>query len=180
MTPIATSGEADGVASGPELLELLEPQHAEHGGRFYSAADYRALYQSGAATPLDVVEALLPLVQRGRQSPYEAAFLVSHVDEVRAAAAASTARWAAGQPLGLLDGVPFSVKCDISVAGYVSTMGMATRPDDDAFGRRYPCLRTPQEETAWPVRKLLEAGALLVAQNNMHELGMDTTGCNVS
>lgn len=178
VTPLVSEGEAVPAALVPFGPDLVQPQHTAQASRFYGAADYHALYQSGAASPVDVVEALLPLVQRGQQSPYENAFLVTHVDEVRAAAAASAARWAAGKPRGLVDGVPFSVKCDIDVAGYVSTIGMDTRPDDAAFGQRYPRLRTPADETVWPVRQLLEAGALLVAQNNMHELGMDTTGCN--
>lgn len=159
---------------------ILEPQHTEHEVRYYSAADYQALYKSAALSPVDVVEALLPLVQRGQGSIYENAFLVTKVDEVRAAAKASAVRWAAGTPLGYLDGVPVTVKCDIDVEGYVTTAGVNPRLEDDAFGKRYPRLRTPSKKTDWAVQKLLEAGALLVAQNNMHELGMDTTGCNVS
>ena len=164
---------------GPDVLEPQHTQHTSGGGRYYSSADYRALYRSGALSPVDVVEALLPLVQRGQGSIYEKAFLVTHVDEVREAARASAARWAAGTPLGPLDGVPVTIKCDIDVKGYVSTAGINPRLEDDAFGKRYPRLREPATTTDWAAQKLLEAGALLVAQNNMHEMGMDTTGCNV-
>lgn len=176
---MARGQEASAQSILPFGPDILKPQHTEHDVRYYSAADYQALYRSGAATPVDVIEALLPLVQRGKGSIYEKAFLVTHVDEVRAAAQASAARWAAGAPLGLLDGVPVTIKCDIDIKGYVSTAGINPRLEDDAFGKRYPRLREPAKETAWPVQKLLEAGALLVAQNNMHEVGMDTTGCNV-
>ncbi|OAA55306.1 glutamyl-tRNA amidotransferase subunit a [Niveomyces insectorum RCEF 264] len=184
VIPIAPPDATDEVTAAgivPFGPDILEPRHTAHpDARYYSAADYHALYRSGAATPLDVVTALLPLVQRGRGSPYENAFNTTRVDDLRAAAAASAARWAAGRPRGLLDGVPFSVKADIEVAGYVRTHGMDTRPGDAAFGARYPYLRTPGTSTSWPVQKLLDAGALLVAQNNMHEVGMDTTGCNPS
>ncbi|KJR81536.1 amidase [Sporothrix schenckii 1099-18] len=179
VIPTAVPGQD---ASAQTILpfgpDILEPQHTEHDVRYYSAADYNALYKSGALSPVDVVEALLPLVQRGKGSIYEKAFLVTKVDEVRAAAQASAARWAAGSPLGLLDGVPVTVKCDIDVEGYVTTAGINPRLEDDDFGKRYPRLREPSKKTEWTVQKLLEAGALLVAQNNMHELGMDTTGCN--
>ncbi|KLU81364.1 hypothetical protein MAPG_00454 [Magnaporthiopsis poae ATCC 64411] len=92
-------------------------------------------------------------------------------DEVLADARASTARWAAGKPLGRLDGVPFGAKCDTDVTGYVSTYGM--RPD-----KRYAFFRKVADKTLWPVLKLKEAGAIMVGHMNMHEVGMDTTGCN--
>lgn len=104
----------------------LAPQPADEPGRFASFADYHALYKSGAATPLQVVDALLPLIRRDVASPseYSRAWLEIRVDEVLAAAKASTARWEAGKPHGVLDGVPFGVKGDCDVEGYVSTMGM--------------------------------------------------------
>lgn len=63
------------------------------------------------------------------------------------------------------------MKADIAVKGYVSTMGM--RPD-----LRLDFFTQPQQESAWPVRKLEEAGAVMVGKMNQHEIGMDTTGCN--
>jgi Asp-tRNA(Asn)/Glu-tRNA(Gln) amidotransferase A subunit family amidase len=38
----------------------------------------------------------------------------------------------------------------------------------------------PAKETTWPVRKLEEAGAVVVGKLVMHELGSDTSGFNVS
>ncbi len=181
VIPLPTDGQ-DAIAAAtmvPFGPDIAEPQHTEHDTRYYSAADYHALYKSGAATPVDVAEALLPLVQRDQGSIYEKAFLITRVDELRAAAAASAARWALGQPKGLLDGVPVTVKADINVEGYVTTAGVNPRLWDDTFGKRFPRLRAPATATDWPAQKLLDAGALLVAQNNMHEIGMDTTGCHV-
>lgn len=37
---------------------------------------------------------------------------------------------------------------------------------------------TPARDSIWPVKKLLEQGALMVGRMNQHEIGMDTTGCN--
>lgn len=146
---------------------LQLPQPADRPGRFYSAADYHALYRSGEATPLQVVEALLPLIRRDvePQSQYAAAWTHCYVEEVLAAARASTERWAAGKPLGILDGVPFGVKDDTEVKGYVSTMGMRPDPAEEYFSR-------PEEKTVWPVKKLEEAGAIMVGKMNQHEIGM--------
>lgn len=107
------------------------------------------------------------------RTEYSTAWLDIHVDEVLAAARASTERWAAGKPLGLLDGIPFGVKADCEVKGYVNTMGMKV-------DTRYAYFTKPATKTIWPVRKLEEAGAIMVGKMNQHEVGMDTTGCNPS
>lgn len=147
--------------------ELQQPQPADLAGRFYSAADYHALYRSGQATPLQVVEALLPLIRRDMQSQskYAVAWTQTNVDEVLAAARASTARWAAGTPLGILDGVPFGVKDDVDVKGFVSTMGMKVDKAHEYFNK-------PATKTAWPARRLEEAGAIMMGKMNQHEVGM--------
>lgn len=175
MVPLRDGATAQSVAGEPDetLLAfapaLLQAQAPDRAGRFYSAADYHALYRSGEATPSQVAEALLPLVQRGQDppSPYELAWVASNVDDVRAAARASTERWAAGKPLGILDGVPIGVKCDLDVKGYVSSVGMKVDP-------AHPFFR-PAQTTAWPVQKLQQAGVVVIGHNNMHEIGMGTS-----
>jgi Asp-tRNA(Asn)/Glu-tRNA(Gln) amidotransferase A subunit family amidase len=141
-------------------------QAADRPGRFHSAADFHAAYRSGALSPLQVVEALLPLVQRGQNPPskFELAWTANNVDEILAEARASTARWAEGKPLGVLDGVPIGVKCDVKMEGYVAHCGLK-------IVKEYPYF-APAKETAWPIQKLREAGAVVVGQNNMHEIGM--------
>lgn len=131
------------------------------------------MYKSGTVTPLQIVEALLPLISRAAAHPteYSLAWLDIHEEQVLAAARASTKRWAAGQPLGLLDGVPFGVKSDCEVEGYVNTMGMQVNMRHGYFSQ-------PAKATIWPVRKLEEAGAIMIGKMNQHEVGMDTTGCN--
>ncbi|KAK4041573.1 amidase signature domain-containing protein [Parachaetomium inaequale] len=171
VIPLANgdSPPAGMLALGPELHQ---PQPADLAGRFYSAADYHALYKSGAATPLQVAEALLPLVRRDDaqqpRSKYAVAWTQTDVDAVRAAARASTERWAAGAPLGIMDGVPFGVKDDVAVKGFVSTMGMRVNEGEEYF-------KQPKTETAWPVRKLEEAGGIMIGKMNQHEIGMELT-----
>lgn len=169
VIPLPDAGVTPATAA--ELTAEEDPAHprqpADLAGRFYSAADYHAAYGAGDVTPLQVAQALLPFIRgddKGREE-YAVAWTACNEDEVLADARASTARWAAGKPLGLLDGVPFGAKCDTDVAGYVSTYGM--RPD-----KHYAFFRGVADKTLWPVRKLREAGAVLVGHMNMHEVGM--------
>jgi Asp-tRNA(Asn)/Glu-tRNA(Gln) amidotransferase A subunit family amidase len=86
------------------------------------------------------------------------------------AAKASTERYAVGAPLGVLDGVPFGVKDDIEVEGYISHKGLQ-------YIQGHPCFR-PAKFTSWPVAQLEAAGAIMVSTLAMHELGSDVSGCN--
>ncbi|KAM7222180.1 fatty acid amide hydrolase [Rhypophila decipiens] len=174
VIPLAEGAEAQAmIPVGPELTEQRPP--ADLPGRFYTVADYTEAYKSGKLTPLQVVKTLLPLIRRDveKQSKYANAWIQSKPDEVLAAARASTERWAVGKPIGVLDGVPFGVKDDTPVKGYVSTMGMKVNKAEKYFN-------TPATETAWPAQKLMDAGAIMLGKMNQHEVGMDTSGCNPS
>lgn len=130
--------------------------------RFYTIQDFHDAYKAGTITPTGVVEALLPIIRRDikERGPHSTAFTESKLDLVRAAAEASTQRWKAGKPLGILDGVPFAVKDDLNVAGYKTHYGTK---EDYTDGQPV--------ETSWCVKKVEEQGALLIGKLNMHELG---------
>lgn len=162
--PTASEEEAPGV--GPELFPA---QPEDLPGRYYSAADYHALYKSGEVTPLQVAETLLSLIRP--PSKYADAWRWLNEDLVLAAARASTERWASGKQKGLLDGVPFGVKDDVDVEGYLTTIGMKV-------DKSIPFFNQTATESEWSVRKLEEAGAIMMGKLHMHEIGMDTTGCN--
>ncbi|KAG8415649.1 hypothetical protein J3459_012107 [Metarhizium acridum] len=155
---------------------LLEAKHVDPKVKYYSIKDYHELYKSGKATPLDVAKALLPLTKPGKdkKTSYEDAWANNHGNDelVFEAARASTARWAAGKPLGILDGVPIGVKDDVNVKGYVNHNGMKYNADSPFFKR--------QEKSAWCVQALQDAGAVVLGKNRMHELGSDTCGLNVA
>ncbi|KAH7155572.1 amidase signature domain-containing protein [Dactylonectria estremocensis] len=156
--------------------ELLLAKHTKSDTPYYTANDYHGMYKSGEITPLQVAEALLPLITRNGapKGTYENGWVDSHGNDhlVLEAAKASTERWAAGKPLGILDGVPIGVKDDTSVKGYRNHNGMKYNPSVPYF--------KIQEESVWPVKKLQEAGAVVVGRNAMHELGSDTSGCNAA
>lgn len=69
--------------------------------------------------------------------------------------------------------MPFGVKADCEVKGYVNTMGMKV-------DKQYAYFNSPATKSIWPVLKLEEAGAVMVGKMNQHEVGMDTTGCNAA
>lgn len=155
----------DALRSIPEGTPVADARE----GRFWSVKDYHEAYSSGRLTPTDVANSLLPLIRRDvkDRSPHSTAFLTSNVDTVLAAAEASTQRWRAGEPLGVLDGIPIAVKDEIDVKGYCRTF---------ASSREY--CAADVAETSWCVKQWEEAGAVLVGKTNMHEIGMDTTNNN--
>lgn len=101
------------------------------------------------------------------RSHHATAFIDSHVDTIVAAAEASTARYRAGKPLSVLDGVPTAIKDESDVAGYRTTQG---RKQNDTS--------KIAKTSTWPVQKLEEAGMINLGKLNMHELGADTTNNN--
>jgi Asp-tRNA(Asn)/Glu-tRNA(Gln) amidotransferase A subunit family amidase len=152
--------------------DLLRTQPAGLAGRFLSVADYHEAYKTGVVTPLDVVSELVRLTDPLRQpaGKYAGAWAQTHGAEALKAAEASTVRWKRGEPLGVLDGVPFGVKDDLAVEGFVSRMGMRVKEGEEYFWRE--C-----EETVWPVRALQAAGAVMVGKLNQHEIGMGEFIC---
>lgn len=130
---------------------------------FYSSADFVDVYNSKRTTPLAVAEHLLSLV---KEAPHSVAFAELRPELTLAAAKASTERYANGNPLGPLDGVPIAVKDEVDIHGYTRTFGSAKTWDHG------------KGETAWSIQKLEEAGAVIIGKTNMHEFGTDTTNNN--
>jgi amidase/aspartyl-tRNA(Asn)/glutamyl-tRNA(Gln) amidotransferase subunit A len=127
------------------------------------AGEVRAQYQSGALTPVDVLDATLE--QIGRVNP--AINAMAMVDEAgaRAAAEAAARRWAAGRPLGDLDGIPVTVKDS------VHTTGMPWR-----HGAAANAALPMSTWDAPPSARLREAGAVIVGKTTMPDFGMMAAG----
>lgn len=136
--------------------------------RFYSVLDYHHAYTFGTSTPLDVVEALIPLILRDvkHRTDYATAFIESKIDLILEAAMKSTRRYLEGKPWGLLDGVPIAIKDQVDMAGYKTTLGT---PRDHAGD---------DPQTSWCVQKWLDAGAICLGKLNMHEIGLDVSNNN--
>jgi aspartyl-tRNA(Asn)/glutamyl-tRNA(Gln) amidotransferase subunit A len=108
-------------------------------------------------SPVAVVEAVLARIEALR--PTVNAFITVTADEAREAARRAEAAVRAGERLGPLHGVPFSVKDLLFTKGVRTTMGSLIFAD-----------QVPGED-AVPVRRLREAGAILVGKTTTPEFG---------
>ena len=108
-------------------------------------------------SPVAVVDAVLRRIEA--LQPIVNAFITVTADEARDAARRAEAALIAGGPLGLFHGVPFSVKDLLFTKGIRSTMGSLIFAD-----------QVPAED-AVPVRRLREAGAILIGKTTTPEFG---------
>jgi hypothetical protein len=159
--PLETAGSKDleyEVESGPPPVLSAQKK--------YSVAHYRSLFLSGELTPLDVVHAILPLIRRDTSPPgqHSMAWFNIKVDLVLKAAEASTLRYKEKRSLGPLDGVPAAVKDEFDMEGYMTSLGSV----NDYTGQE---LIEGKIDT-WCVRKLEEAGVIILGKLSMHEFGM--------
>jgi len=122
-----------------------------------SAAGLSALYRSKAASPVEALKAVLARAEA--VNPRINALTLIDAEPAMAAARASEARWAKGDPLSPLDGVPVTVKELIRTKGWPQTMGSKLTD------------KTPATEDAPAVQRLREAGAVVFAQNTSPEYG---------
>jgi amidase len=105
---------------------------------------------------VQAVEACLARI--AERDPALNAFSVVLADRARAEAAERDHSRAAGDPLGSLHGVPVAVKEELDVAGCVTTFG----------GRANT---TPARADGEVVRRLREAGAVVIGKTRMPEFG---------
>ena len=140
----------------------------EGGFRFPTVADYRRAYASGQCTPTDVAKAALEAIELSNSlSPPIRAVIETNRSVVLAMAEASTNRWENGKTLSLLDGIPVSMKGLFHVEPYECLSGCAKTPE---------IVRGLRE--AATVRKLKEAGAVILGIANLQEFGAGTLGSN--
>jgi aspartyl-tRNA(Asn)/glutamyl-tRNA(Gln) amidotransferase subunit A len=129
-----------------------------------SATDAEKQFRAGAIRPSDVLTAILKRLDdvNGRIN----AFAAIDRDGALRTAAASDARWEAGEPLGPLDGSVVTVKDNITVKGLPCAWG------SEVFRDFIP------DEDETPVRRLREAGCILLGKTTVSEF--TTAQTNVS
>ena len=121
---------------------------------FAGATEQARLLADGAITSPALVDTYLDRIKR--LNPLLRAYRVVFDDSVRAEALVAQRRLDAGERLPLL-GVPIAIKDDVDVAGEVTTMGT--------------CAHGPaKEHDAEVVRKLREAGAVILGKTSVPEL----------
>lgn len=153
-------GEADGGA-------VPHTEWPDGAFAYTTAADYAVRFRKRASTPEEVAWRFIESwADSDKADPPLRAFIAVDADDVMKQAKASTERHEAGKPLGPLDGVPVAIKDELDQAGYPTTVG--TR----FLGRQ------KEMHDAFVVKKLRDAGAILIGKTNMHEFGMGVTGLN--
>jgi AtzE family amidohydrolase len=133
--------------------------------RANTAVSTAAEVRAGRLSALQVVRASLDAIEKdnGRLNAFYEVF----ADEALAGARRIDRIVADGGDPGCLAGVPFAAKSLFDVAGHVTIAGSAAR-------RSAP----PASADAFAVRKLREAGAILVGTTQMDELACGATGEN--
>lgn len=125
---------------------------------FLSVSALSDLFKRGAVSPVDAVDACLTRIEAHNERIN--AFTLVDDAGARRAAAESAARWRSGTARGPLDGVPFTVKDNLMVAGYPFRRGSAVTP------------QTAVSEDAPFVARCREAGAVFVGLTTMPEFGV--------
>src|SRR5690242_14864571 len=120
------------------------------------ASDLVRLTTSGGVSAKEVVEASLDRI--AKRNPGLNAFSVVLADEARADAARLDALLADGGQPGPLHGVPVAIKEELDVAGCVTTFGGVANS-------------TPVAVDGEVVRRLRQAGAVVVGKTRMPEFG---------
>ena len=119
-------------------------------------------FASGRNDPVQVLEQAL---MHANMAP--SVFISVSAERARREAQASAARWRAGQPLSVFDGVPLAWKDLFDVAGSVTTAGAAYRRNAPAAALDAPC-----------VGLLCRAGMVSVGKTNLSELAYSGLGLN--
>ncbi|MFD3912807.1 amidase [Streptomyces sp. NPDC058603] len=123
-----------------------------------TARQLLAGYERGDFSPLDATRAVLDRIEVVQ--PLVNAFVRVDADAALAQAEASTARWSAREPRGLLDGVPVSVKDIFLQRGSPTLRGSRTVRTQGVW-----------DEDAPAVARLREHGAVLVGKTTTPEFG---------
>ena len=126
-----------------------------------SAAELLALYAARAASPVEVMHALLAHIERCE--PQIAATWALDADTALQAARVSETRWQRDEARAL-EGVPVTLKENIATQGTPVPLGTAAT------------VLTPAATDAPPAARLREAGAVIVCKTTMPDYGMLSSG----
>jgi aspartyl-tRNA(Asn)/glutamyl-tRNA(Gln) amidotransferase subunit A len=127
-----------------------------------SAIDLIAGFRAKQFSPSEVIEDVLAHI--ALWEPHVKALYAFDPEGARLTAKASTERWQQGQCMGVLDGVPVTVKDNIATKGVPVPLGAATSQ------------MIPAAVDAPPAARLREAGAVIFSKTTMPDYGMLSSG----
>ena len=133
---------------------------------YLTVAEASARIARGELSPVALLEAVYARIEA--TEPQINAYVRLMRSSALAEAGAAEERARSGERLGPLDGVPVAVKDLYDTAGVVTAAGTAL------YRERVPA------EDATAVRRLREAGAVIVGKTNTHELAMGGTTNNLT
>lgn len=125
---------------------------------YLSASELVERYREKTLSPVEVTEAVLAQVER-HNGPVNA-FVLVDADRALTDAKASEKRWAKGEPAGLVDGVPATIKDLVLTRGWPTLRGSRAVDPDQPWDDDAPC-----------VARLREAGAVLIGKTTTPEMG---------
>jgi aspartyl-tRNA(Asn)/glutamyl-tRNA(Gln) amidotransferase subunit A len=144
------------------VVEETSPDQAVTSLHDLSAVDLIAGFRARQFSPSEVIEDVLAHI--AVWEPHIKALYAFDPEGARAIAKASTERWQQGHPIGLLDGVPVTIKDNIATKGVPVPLGTAATP------------LTPAAVDAPPAARLREAGAVIYSKTTMPDFGMLSSG----
>jgi aspartyl-tRNA(Asn)/glutamyl-tRNA(Gln) amidotransferase subunit A len=119
-------------------------------------------YRAREISPVDVIESVIRRIDAWE--PKLNALWAYDPEGARKAARESEARWAKGEPLGAIDGVPVTIKDNVATKGTPTPLGCAAVP------------LVPAAADAPPSARTREAGGVIFAKTTMPDYGMLSSG----
>ncbi len=121
------------------------------------ASELVRAYRAGRLSPVEVTEACLGRIEAYGEAV--GAFVLVDPEAALAAARASETRWARGEPRGLVDGVPATIKDILLAKGWPTRRGSLTSSDE------------PAADDAPSVARLRKHGAVFLGKTTTPEFG---------
>ncbi len=128
-----------------------------------SVGELVGAYAKRSLSPVEVLK--MTLTHAESVNPTINALFCFHPEDALAVAKASEARWKAREPLGLLDGIPMTVKDSVAIKGWHSTHGIKANRD-----------LPPSTYNSPPALALQESGAPIFAKTTMPDCGLLASG----
>lgn len=126
-----------------------------------SASELLEQYRAKKLSPVDVARDVLQRIER--DNPAIGAFCVRYPEETLEMARASEARWARGEPVGSLDGLPVTIKDMLLQRGHPNRRGSLTTSNAAAV------------EDSPAIARLRESGAVFVGRTTLSEFAWKGT-----
>jgi len=123
-----------------------------------SGAQLLAHFRARELSPVEVTRAALDRIER--LQPVYNAFVLIGAEQALAAARASEARWLRSEPLGLVDGLPTTVKDLLQVKDWPTRRGSRTTDPNQAA-----------DEDSAAVARMREHGAVILGKTTTSEFG---------